>query len=143
MGIEVLIDCDIVAYRNACTCEEDETPDICLFRVDEMMERIITSVGASSFTGYLSGGNNFRKTIDPQYKANRLGKPKPKWLETCREHLVTKWNAVVTDGIEADDALGIAQREDTIICSLDKDLLQIPGNHYQWDISGRTSSGAI
>ena len=60
--------------------------------------------------------------------------------------MVTKWGAKVTDGIEADDALGIAQTENTakgtgfltIICSLDKDLLQVPGNHYSWEIGTST-----
>jgi 5'-3' exonuclease len=40
-------------------------------------------------------------------------------------------------GLEADDALGINQTKDTVICSLDKDLLQIPGQHYSWEISGK------
>jgi 5'-3' exonuclease len=41
------------------------------------------------------------------------------------------------DGLEADDSLGINQTDDTIICSLDKDLLMIPGKHFQWAISGK------
>jgi hypothetical protein len=39
---------------------------------------------------------------------------------------------VLTDGFEADDALALAQTEDTIICSIDKDLLMVPGRHYNW-----------
>ena len=35
-------------------------------------------------------------------------------------------------GCEADDMLGCCQGEDTIICSIDKDLLQIPGQHYNF-----------
>jgi hypothetical protein len=50
--------------------------------------------------------------------------------------LVLQYGAKVTDGYEADDALGIRQaevgREHCIICSLDKDLKQIPGRHYNW-----------
>jgi len=34
------------------------------------------------------------------------------------------------DTVEADDALGVDQTEDTIIASIDKDLLMIPGKHY-------------
>jgi 5'-3' exonuclease len=130
--MEALIDADIVAYRCACTCEEDDTDGIVLSRCNELVERIITNVSANSYTLFLSGGANFRKEIDPQYKANRIDKPKPKWLETCREYLVHSWNAKVTDGIEADDALGIAQHEESYICSIDKDLLQIPGMHYNF-----------
>ncbi len=134
MGIEALIDADIVAYRCAFTCEEDESSGLVLYRVNELMERILADVGATTYTAYISGGENFRKNIDPEYKANRKDKAKPKWLEVCKEYLVTEWNAKVTDGIEADDALGIHQTmsEGTIICSIDKDLLQVPGMHYNF-----------
>lgn len=36
------------------------------------------------------------------------------------------------DGYEADDALGMNQTEGAVICSIDKDLLQIPGQHYNF-----------
>lgn len=130
--IEALIDSDLVAFRCAATCEGDDTDGIVLSRCNDLVERILDRVDATDYTLYLTGANNFRKEINPQYKANRKDKPRPKWLETCREFLVKEWNAKVTDGIEADDALGIAQREDTFICSLDKDLLQVPGMHYNW-----------
>jgi hypothetical protein len=59
-----------------------------------------------------------------------------KWLQVVREHLVTDWKATVTDGIEADDAMGIAQCTehdgDSMICSIDKDMLMIPGHHYNF-----------
>lgn len=108
------------------------------------MERILKETEADSYQCYLSGENNFRKTIYPAYKANRDDKPKPKWLEQLREHMVTNWGATITDGYEADDALGIEQDTgyptydippevlDTVVCSIDKDLLQVPGHHYNF-----------
>jgi len=33
-------------------------------------------------------------------------------------------------GLEADDEMAIYQTDDTIIVSLDKDLLQVPGKHF-------------
>lgn len=96
------------------------------------MEQILAETGASEYLLFLSGGENFRKTLYPLYKANREGKPRPPALEPCREYLVLEWSARVTDGIEADDALGIAQTEETTICSIDKDLLQVPGRHYNF-----------
>lgn len=131
-GIEALLDADIVAYRCAAVSEAETEAFIPLSRCNDLVERIINAVGASSYTLYLSGDNNFRKEIDPKYKANRKDVPKPKWLIDCKEFLVKEWQAKVTDVIEADDALGIAQREDTFICSIDKDLLQIPGMHYNF-----------
>lgn len=131
-GITALVDADLVAYRCAASCEEDSDSDSAIYRCNNLVETIIDSVGASDYTLYLTGSGNFRYAIDPNYKAHRKDKPKPKWLQTCREFLVTKWNAKVTDGIEADDALAIAQHENSYICSLDKDLLQIPGMHFNW-----------
>jgi DNA polymerase-1 len=85
---------------------------------------------------FLTGGNSFRKAIYPEYKGNR-SQPKPKWLQEVRDWLINECNAVVAkDGLEADDELTIAQTEDTIICSLDKDLLQIQGKHFSWQIEG-------
>jgi hypothetical protein len=34
--------------------------------------------------------------------------------------------------MEADDLLGINQTKDTIICTIDKDLRQVPGQHYNF-----------
>lgn len=47
----------------------------------------------------------------------------------------------MSDGCEADDLMGIAQcaesaKAGTIIVSLDKDMLMIPGTHYSWHIEG-------
>lgn len=49
--------------------------------------------------------------------------------------LVTEYKATVVNNYETDDALGIAQTKydgNSRIVSLDKDLLQCPGWHYQW-----------
>lgn len=132
MTITALIDADLIAYRCAATCETEGDPGIATWRCNDLIERIIDAVGASSSTLYLSGSTNFRKEVDPEYKAHRKDKPKPKWLNQCREFMVKEWQAKVTDGIEADDALAIAQTEASYICSLDKDMLQVPGMHYNW-----------
>jgi len=50
----------------------------------------------------------------------------------CKAFLTTEYNAITTDGYEADDALGFNQTEDSIICSIDKDLLMIPGHHWNF-----------
>lgn len=130
----VLVDADIVAYRVAATCEnEDES--INYVRINDLMHRILHETNALTYKAYLTGDNNFRYTIYPDYKANRKDKPKPKWLQHCREFLVIEWKAKVTDGNEADDELGIDQTGhglDSCIASIDKDLLQIPGYHYDF-----------
>lgn len=133
-----LIDSDLVAYRCSASAENEEE-FVALYRVDELMRRLLHELSAEDYAAYLTGSNNFRYKVNPEYKANRKDVPKPKWLEACRTHLVTEWKASVTDGNEADDELGIAfnkSPDNSIIVSLDKDLLQIPGRHYSWEISG-------
>lgn len=129
-----LVDGDIVCYRTAAVCENEDAP-LALWQADELMKRILADVNASDHKVYISGDRNFRYEIYPDYKANRKDKPKPRHLDAVREHLFTKWDAEITDGIEADDALGIRSRDrstDTIICSIDKDLLQLDGLHYNF-----------
>lgn len=43
-------------------------------------------------------------------------------------------NAIISDGIEADDMLAIHQNEETVICTRDKDLRQVPGWHFGWEV---------
>lgn len=129
-----LIDSDIVAFRAAASAE-NEVEDVALYRVDELMRTILHETDAKTYEAYLTGDNNFRKQLYPEYKANRLGKPRPRWLEDCREYLILEWKAKLVDDYEADDILGIRQSEEVegcCIASIDKDLLMIPGNHYNF-----------
>ena len=136
-----LIDGDLVAYINAATAENDPK-EIAILRTDKFVRDILEKTNADSYRIFLSGSDNFRYKINPEYKANRKDTPDPKWREACKEFLVTEWKAEVTEGYEADDALGINQslmypepgNEQTIICSIDKDLDMIPGMHYSWPI---------
>ena len=86
---------------------------------------------------------NFRKKLYPEYKRNREGLVKPRLYEFMRYLLMKKYGAEVVSGYEADDALGIAQNEKTIIVSKDKDLLQVPGLHYNITKSTITKSTKI
>lgn len=106
----------------------------CLHSVKLMVQGILRDIGATRWTIYLTGSNNFRKNVCPDYKAHRP-EEKPTHLEAVREYLIDTWGAIVTDGIEADDALGIEHTnspDETVICTTDKDLNTIPGLHYNW-----------
>lgn len=144
--MQALLDGDLIVYRCAASCQSrgEVVHDfgIACARADNLIKNIEDAVNANDKSQiFLSGGENFRKRIYPDYKANRTDQERPVYLEPLREWLVTEWGAKVTDGIEADDAMGIAQKEGTIICSLDKDMLQVPGWHYQWEIQGTGSTG--
>ena len=125
-----LLDGDIIGYRCAASAENDPV-EIALIRTDKLLQDILHETGASSFKCYLTGSSNFRKELFPDYKANRK-QPRPTHLEACRQFLCKEYGAVITDGHEADDELGINQTEESITCSIDKDLLQIPGRHYNF-----------
>src|SRR5512139_1256183 len=126
-----LIDADIVGYRCSAASENDPE-DICLMRTDKLMRDILNETSSDGYLAFLSGPNNFRKEIYPEYKANRKDLVKPKHLAVVRLFLAQEWNAEVTDGYEADDALGMYHNKETIVCSIDKDLLMIPGLHYNF-----------
>jgi DNA polymerase-1 len=163
--MRALIDADIVAYRVACTLQEDDSEDFAYARTEDLVDSILVATEATEYNLYLTGKNNFRYTIYPEYKAHRP-KEKPFWLEKIRQYLIATFNAEVVDGQEADDAMGIEQagtlalneiynnispgedidgghayasdgiyfdkQEETVICSIDKDLLMIPGQHYNF-----------
>lgn len=131
-----LIDFDLVAFRCASTAEE-EPEHIAHNRCLTFVDRLVDETEVTSVQGYLSGKNNFRYGIFPEYKLNRKGKYRPKWEQSCKHRLQHEFHTVVMNGAEADDGLAIAQSqaepETTIIISIDKDMKQVPGWHYQWE----------
>jgi len=102
-----------------------------------VMDKIANVLKPDVMVPYLSGESNFRydiATIKP-YKGNRLEQHKPKHYQALRDFAVNKLGAVVTENMEADDALAIDQTRynpDCCIVSNDKDMLQVPGQHYDW-----------
>jgi 5'-3' exonuclease, N-terminal resolvase-like domain len=130
--MKALIDADIVTFRAAFTAEDEEEAWVACVRADQLLQDIIAEVGAESYELWLSGDNNFRYTVYPEYKANRIGAKRPKWEKAVKDFLVAEWEANYSEGCEADDMLGLRQTNDTIICTIDKDLDQISGWHYNF-----------
>ena len=131
--MKVLIDGDIVCYRAACSAEEDETW-IALTRADKTILDILEGTKADSYQVFLTGDGNFRRELAPSYKAHRPEQRPKHWL-SVREFLVSQHKAIICNGYEADDAMGIEQDKSgvgTVIASIDKDLKQIPGRHYNF-----------
>lgn len=130
-----LIDADVLVYRIGFTTEAD--PEwVAAARIDESIGLILRNLETTQYHTYITGADksNFRYTIYPDYKANRKA-PKPRHYEYIREYLQTAHNASVCHGEEADDRLGIHSTTiapEGCIASIDKDLDQIPGWHYNW-----------
>ena len=70
-------------------------------------------------------------TIKP-YKGNRVEMTKPVYYHQLREYMFEYWGAELVSGMEADDMLGIEQNDNSVIVTMDKDLYQVPGWHYNW-----------
>lgn len=105
------------------------------YLLDLMLNTIYANTQSHVGEIYVSGPSNFRKSIPYPvvYKGNRP--PKPVNHPLAVKYLIERHNAIMADGLEADDMLGIRQHQlkDSVICSIDKDLLMIPGLHYHLD----------
>lgn len=106
--------------------------------IDWMLSEIQRNTGHEEWEVFITGGGNYRydTAVTVPYKGNRKDSAKPSNFSAMRDYMLEEVGASLIEGKEADDALGIAQcsaePETTIICSLDKDLLMIPGLHYNW-----------
>jgi 5'-3' exonuclease len=141
-----LIDGDIVTFRAAASAEGEAEAWIATSRANEVIENIISETGTDSYEVWLSGDNNFRYQVYPEYKANRIGMPRPKWENDVKAFLKLEWNAMLSNGCEADDMLGVRQCENTnnsVICTIDKDLWQIPGPKYNFVKKEHSSVGYL
>lgn len=104
----------------------------------EVEKRYAVSVTSTSII--LSGPGNYRERIAKQrpYKGNRDPDHKPYHYQAIRDYLTRDWGAIVVHGREADDELSILGRrarsdgQSFIIATIDKDLDQVPGLHYDY-----------
>lgn len=127
-----LLDGDIISYRIGFTTQ-DVPVQIACSRVDAFIARVLECLGTEDFKLFLtSTAPGYRAKLYPLYKANRKAIPKPLWYHEIREHMLHDYNGILCESIEADDALGFNQRRDTVICTIDKDLDQIPGEHFDF-----------
>jgi DNA polymerase-1 len=153
--LTVLIDGDIIAYKAACVHQQefDLGDDVVTYKTnlpgalktaEEIIDGIANKLNADAIIVGLTGplmeisNRNFRKELLATYKGNRSG-PKPILLASVKEHIRSAYDTKIKDGMEADDTLGILLTHPTLIpgkkvlVSTDKDLLQIPGRHYNPD----------
>jgi DNA polymerase-1 len=141
-----LIDADSIAYRLGYVHQDISIDQYSIVAnaVDDYVERVLRAVNATHYHGFLGTNHEkvFRHDIDPEYKGNR-NKAHPEWMDkwglVVKNRLVYKWKFLVVRGIEAEDGVGIyaaRYRKNSIehcICAVDKDLLQMPGKHYNYE----------
>jgi hypothetical protein len=141
MTLKALIDADPICYRIAFACKEDTPADACR-SMNKYLAGVLLAVDHDNREYYNwqlflsdSTANNFRTAyaVTAPYKGNRG--EKPAHLPVLRTHLMEQWQAMLCEGEEADDAIAQRANADTIVVSVDKDLLQVPGWHYN-NVSG-------
>ena len=138
-----IVDADIICYRIAFACK-DENETAAKRRLDSYLYDILACGVDSTYPDcfvdswqlFLTGKTNFRYDIATTavYKGNRVA-PKPEHLPALRQHMIAEWGATVSDGQEADDDVAIAGTEygdSGIMVSLDKDIDQVAGWHYNF-----------
>lgn len=112
----------------------------CLSTVKHMISNIKKACNAKACIIFLSDKDNYRNDIATiaKYKGNRDQTRKPIHHAEIMKYLDEHHDAVTRAGMEADDLLADTQvtynaaGQDTAIASIDKDLLQIEGKHYDF-----------
>ena len=133
----VLIDADSIYFRAAYKLKKNE--------IRKTINTIMKDIEAQSFMAQpfvaIKGKGNFRKDLYDGYKSNRNRNYEPELraaLNYGYDYMKDKYAGVPADGMEADDLVSIwaheAREAETpyIIAGIDKDLLQIPGQHYNY-----------
>ena len=136
----ILIDGDIIKYRlgfrhQKTKSEKQVARDLSFY----LKTNFAKPLKSNDYILYLTGKDKFRFDFNSEYKANRIGMEKPIWFKELDNMLLDTYNAVKVTGLEADDALGIVSTHfqlennyNPVIASLDKDLKQIPGSHWNF-----------
>jgi 5'-3' exonuclease len=95
-----------------------------------------TGIILTSYELYITNcSKSIRKEISSYYKSNRK---RNKWVSEIRKRLISDKNALYDDEYEADDLIADRARElnekgiEYLIISIDKDLKQIPGVHFDY-----------
>lgn len=133
-----LVDSDYLVYRVGFAVKDDEPVEYALATVRSSIHNIWDKFPGSMGNGklFLTGKGNFRDQVATiqTYKGNRDPASKPKYYDDIRKYMVDHHDAIVVQGMEAEDEVGIlqyaAKDRSTVIVGVDKDLLCIPGWHY-------------
>lgn len=145
--INMFIDADSIFFKIAYNAASDKELASSYDKFCRTMELEVTNKLMNPFADdeelsplyAVKGKDNFRKQLSSDYKSKRpeLDEGIKKRLNFLHSHAMNK-GAVASTGMEADDLVSIwgyearAKDEQYVICGIDKDLLQIPGNHYNY-----------
>jgi len=127
-------DGDIILYSVGFAAQEEPVGNA-LKSCRAMCEGIMYDLNAEGIDIYLTGDGNYREAYGCPtypYKGNRKS-DKPIHFDALKEYMIDTLGAILIEGEEADDAMGIAATQHGHgIATLDKDLNGVAGLHYNW-----------
>lgn len=129
------IDGDIILYSASFAAKSDPVSYACQ-TAKTMCNSVAIFVEAGETIIYLTGKNNYRLEYESEgfpYKGHRKSQDKPSHYPDVKKFMIEELGAIVVEGQEADDQLGIdCCTKGHGIATLDKDLWGVPGWHYNW-----------
>lgn len=112
----------------------------------ERMDRIIQETSSVDYMVFLTEHPTFRDqvAVTKPYKGNRVPK-KPWHYDNLSAFMKQHFNIYVArKGLEADDEMALAHDPyHTVICSRDKDLRQLVGYSYSWELGNQPKFGPV
>lgn len=96
---------------------------------------IVIGSGCERFKVVLSGKDNFRNRVAniQAYKENRKGFQKPEHFDMLRQWLSERPYTIFSEDEEADDVISKAMVQGKLGATIDKDLNNTPGWHYNFN----------
>ncbi len=132
----LILDADSILYR---ICWKTTSPALAVKAMDDYVEAIIKATNVSEAYVFVKGKDNFRFSIDLEYKGHRVNSiddAMKERIERLYEHCREVY--IPCDGAEADDFCNIyfnkavEQGHYPVLGHIDKDLNMIPGLHYNY-----------
>ena len=153
--MQCLIDADVLCYEIGFAAESGwQQPGFPSWDYVEQLltnriNNIVAIAGQDDSTPpilFFTGSTNFRFDIAKRtpYKARPGNKP---WhYKNIKAYLKAVYDYRQQEGLEADDLMALEQTRrpnETIICTRDKDLRQVPGWHYGWELANQPQFGPM
>ena len=145
----LLIDADVLAFEASVVAEESIEwkeemwtvhADMALAkaRVVNRVEEFKEKMSTDDVVMCLTDRGNFRRVLNPDYKANRSKSRLPIILRQVKQWIIDELDGQLWPNLEADDVISILATdkqmdEETVIVSIDKDFKSVPGIYYDYN----------
>ena len=145
----LLIDADVLAFEAAIVAEESIEwkeemwtvhADMAMAkaRVVNRVEEFKDMMKTDRVVMCLTDRANFRRILNPDYKANRSKSRLPIILRQVKQWIIEEFDGQMWPNLEADDVISILATdkemdEETVIVSIDKDFKSVPGVFYDYN----------